>query len=111
MTIKQKVKKKMRSALCIGIASKNEGYEIVALEHGRELAAMRFPATTMGIEAIRSFLTGYTNHIRLAVAGVAALSLALALGNNPSVETFIVSSNTSIADQAAALAHYADHTL
>jgi hypothetical protein len=47
----------------------------------------------------------------LAVAGVAALSLALALGNNPDVETFIVSSNTSIADQAAALAHYADHTL
>jgi len=112
MTNKQwKVEKKMRSALCIGIASKNEGYEIVALEHGRESAAMKFPATTMGIEAIRSFLTSYSNHVRLAVAGVAALSLALALGNNPGVETFIVSSNTSIADQAAALAHYADHTL
>ncbi len=83
----------------------------MALEHGRESVAVEFPATSMGIEAIRSFLTCYSNHVRLAVAGVAALSLALALGNNPGVETFIVSSNTSIADQAAALAHYADHTL
>ena len=101
----------MRSALCVGIASKSEGYEIVALENGRESAAMKFPATAIGIEAIRGFLNGYSNHVRLAVAGVAALSLALALGNHPGVETFIVSSNTSIADQAAALAHYADHTL
>ncbi len=100
----------MRSALCIGIASKNEVYEIVALERGKESVAMKFPATALGIEAIRSFLTGYSNRVRVAVAGVAALGLGLTLGSNPGVETFIVSSNTSIADQAAALAHYADHT-
>ena len=112
MTILQeKVKKKMRSALCIGIASKNDGYEIVALEHGRESAAMKFPATTIGIEAIRGFMNSYSNHVRLAVAGVAALSLALALGKNPGVEAFIVSSHAGIADQPAALAHYAHHTL
>ena len=100
----------MRSALCVGIASKNEVYEIVALERGKESVAMKFPATALGIEAIRSFLTGYSNRVRVAVAGVAALGLGLTLGSNPGVETFIVSSNTSIADQAAALPHYADHT-
>lgn len=101
----------MNSAFCIGVASKSGVYEIVALDHGKESAAMKFPATAMGIEALRSFLTSYSSHVRLAVAGVAALSLALALGNDPGVETFIVSSNTRIADQAAALAHYADHAL
>ena len=100
----------MRSALCVGIASKNEVYEIVALEHGKESVALKFPATALGIEAIRSFLTCYSTRVRVAVAGVAALGLALTLGNNPGVETFIVSSSAGIANQAAALAHYADHT-
>ena len=103
--------KNMRSALCVGIASKNETYEIVALEHGKESAAMRFPATALGIEAIRSFLNSHSSKVRVAVAGVAALALGLTLGNNPGVETFIVSSNANIANQAAALAHYADHAL
>lgn len=101
----------MSSDLCIGIASKNEVYEVVALEHGREPVEMKFPATLMGIEAIRGFLSSCGNHVRVAVAGVAALSLALAVGNAPGRLTFIVSSSTSIADQATALAHYADHTL
>ena len=43
----------------------------------------------------------------MAVAGVAALSLALNLGNACGRETFIVSS--AIADQAVALARYAEH--
>ena len=102
--------KNMRSALCVGIASKNEIYEIVALEHGKESVAMKFPATALGIEAIRSFLTGYRNKVRVAVAGAAALGLGLTFGSNPGVETFIVSSSANIANQAAALAHYAHHT-
>ena len=97
----------MNSDLCIGIASRNGVYEVTALEHGRASAVMKFPATGVGIEAIRTFLSGYSDHVRLAVAGVAALGLALALGNVPGRETFIVSS--SIADQAPALAHYAEH--
>jgi len=43
----------------------------------------------------------------MAVAGVAVLSLALNLGNACGRETFIVSS--AIADQAVALACYAEH--
>lgn len=68
---------------------------------------MKFPATGMGVEGIRIFLSGYTYPVRMAVAGVAALSLALNLGNVFGRKTFIVSS--TIADQAVALARYAEH--
>jgi len=98
----------MNSDLCIGIASKNGEFEIAALEHGKTSAVMRFPATGMGIEAVRGFLNSYGHPVRLAVAGVTAVSLALALGNGLGRETFIVSS--AIANQAVALAHYAEHT-
>jgi hypothetical protein len=100
---------KMNSELCIGIATRNGAYEVAALDHGRASAVVKFPATRIGIEAIRTFLAGYGNHLRLAVAGVTALSLALALGDVAGRETFIVSS--SIADQAVALAHYAKHAI
>src|ERR1035437_5271828 len=99
----------MNADLCIGIASRNGNYEIATLEHGKTSVVMKFPATRMGIEAIRGFLSCYASPVRLAVTGVAALSLALALGNVPGRETFIVSS--TIANQATALAHYAEHTV
>lgn len=93
--------------LFVGIASKNDTLEIVALEHGHAAAVMKFPAGKSGIEAVKGFLSHYGTHIRVAVAGVAAISLAMALGNAPKRETVIVSS--SIASQAASLAHYAEH--
>ncbi|MBL0354440.1 MAG: hypothetical protein IPP03_17985 [Dechloromonas sp.] len=43
----------------------------------------------------------------MALAGVAALNVALSLGNACGRETFIASS--TIADQALALARYAEH--
>ena len=97
----------MNPDLCIGIAATHETLEIAALEPGKAAVVIKFPATGMGVAAIRLFLTGYTNPVRMAVAGVAALSLALSLGNVCGRETFIVSS--AIADQALALAHYAEH--
>ena len=97
----------MSSDLCIGIASTNDSLEVAALEPGKTAVVMKFPATGMGIEGIRVFLSGYANPVRMAIAGVAALSLALTLGNVCGRETFIVSS--AIADQAVALARYAEH--
>ena len=97
----------MNSGLCIGIASTNESLEIAALEPGKAAVVMKFPATKMGVEGVRLFLSGYSEPLRLAVAGVAALSLALSLGNACGRETFIVSS--AVADQAVALARYAEH--
>ncbi|TXT27767.1 MAG: hypothetical protein FD131_3572 [Rhodocyclaceae bacterium] len=93
----------MSSDLCIGIASTNDSLEIAALEPGKAAVVTKFPATVMGIEGIRAFLSGYANPVRMAVAGVAAVSL----GNVRGRETFIVSS--AIADQAVALARYAEH--
>lgn len=97
----------MNSDLCIGIASTTDSFEVAALEPGKLAVVMRFPATGMGVEGIRVFLSSYGNPVRMAVAGVAALSLALNLGNVCGRETFIVSS--AIADQAVALARYAEH--
>ncbi|MDP2882875.1 MAG: hypothetical protein Q8N89_15005 [Azonexus sp.] len=97
----------MNSDLCIGIASTNDALEIAALEPGKAAVVMKFPATGMGVEGIRIFLSGHSEPVRMAVAGVAALSLALSLGNACGRETFIVSS--AIADQAEALARYAEH--
>jgi len=101
------VKENMNSDLCIGIASTNESLEIAALEPGKAAVVMKFPATGMGVEGIRIFLSGYANPVRMAVTGVAAVSLALTLGNVCGRETFIVS--PTIADQAVALARYAEH--
>jgi hypothetical protein len=97
----------MSSDLCIGIAATHDSLEIAALEPGKTVVIMKFPASGMGIEGIRVFLSGYANPVRMAVAGVAALSLALNLGNVCGRETFIVS--TTIADQAVDLARYAEH--
>jgi 2-keto-3-deoxy-6-phosphogluconate aldolase len=101
------MKENMNSDLCIGIASRKEAYEVAAMETGKTTVLMRFPATKMGREAIKSFLAGYGRSLRLAVAGGAALNLALALRSSSVGETFIVS--TAVADQAVALARYAGH--
>jgi len=101
------VKEIMNPDLCIGIASTYDSLEVAALEPGKAAVVMKFPATGMGVEGIRHFLSGYTNPVRMAVAGVAALSLALSLGNVCGRETFVVSS--SIAEHAVDLARYAEH--
>lgn len=95
----------MNSDLCIGIAASHESLEIAALQRGQAAVLMKFPASDIGLEEAKAFLTSYRRPMRLAVAGVAALSLALAVGNVPYRETFIVA--TSVADQAVALANYA----
>ena len=99
----------MNTDLCIGISSKNDVLEIAALECGRPAVAMTFPSTGMGLEAIKLFLGGYENSIRLAVAGAAALSIALALGDAIQREVFIVSG--AMAGQPVALAQYAQRAI
>jgi hypothetical protein len=104
-----KAKETMSRELCIGIASKDGSLALAAFESGRPAVEVNFPATEMGVEAIKIYLVSCREPVRLAVAGVAALTLALALGNLPGRrETFIVSS--AVAAQPNALAHYARHT-
>lgn len=99
----------MNTDLCIGISSKDSVLEIAALKSGQPGLAMIFPATGMGLEAIKIFLAGYGNPVRLAVTGVAALTVALTLGDITRYEVFIVS--PTIASQPVALAQYAQHAV
>ena len=99
----------MTTPLCIGICSTPDSYDIAALDGGKTMVAMKFPATAMGVEGIRHFLASQASPLRLAVAGVTALSLALSLGNAPRREVFILSS--SAGHQPVALAHYAERSI
>ena len=98
----------MSPELCIGIAWKDGSLALATLESGRPTVEVNFPATEIGVEAIKIFLANCREPVRLALTG-ASLSLALVLGNGPGRETFIVSS--AVADQPIALAHYAGHML
>jgi hypothetical protein len=102
-------KKHMNTDSYIGIIAKHDSLEVASREAGKDAITMTFPATGMGIEALGLFLASHGNPVRLAVAGVAALSTALALGNVPFRETFIVSS--CVATQAADLARYVEFAL
>lgn len=102
-------KKHMNPDLYIGIISKSDTLEVATRESGKTSITMTFPATGMGVEALRQFLTNHGNPVRLAVAGAAALGVAFALGNVPIRETFIVSS--AVATQAVDLARYAEHAV
>jgi hypothetical protein len=99
----------MNPDLYVGIISRCDTLEVAARQTGRTTITMTFPATGMGIEALRQFMACHGNPARLAVAGAAALGVALALGNVPFRETFIVSSG--VAKQAVELVRYAEHVV
>ena len=98
----------MKHHLCIGVAASTDVLALAVLETGHSAVVSSFPAGGIGIAAINGFLTAHDEPVRLAVAGAAALNLALALGNAVGRETFIVSS--TIADQPVALARFAWRT-
>lgn len=98
----------MNTDLCIGIFAQKDTLEIATLQTGKAAVLLKFPATEVGVEAIKGLLASYGASIRIAVSGVAGLSLALSLGNLSGRETFIVS--VAVADQAMALARYAAYT-
>lgn len=99
----------MNPNLYIGIVSKHDMLEVATQEPGKAAITMTFPANGMGVEALRQLLASHGNPVRIAVAGAAALSTALALGNVPFRETFIVSS--AVATQPVDLVHYAEHAV
>jgi hypothetical protein len=97
----------MDTGISVGIMVRNNILEVAAIELGKATAAIAFPDTRMGREALKGFLASRHCSIRLAVAGAASLGVALALGNFSGREVFIVSS--AVADHAVALARYAKH--
>ena len=95
----------MSPELCMGILADDNGLQGAALEANRPVITLRFPRSPMGVEALKGFLANYQQGVRLAVTGATALHIALAVGNVAEREVFILSA--AVADQPAALAHYA----
>jgi hypothetical protein len=95
----------MSSDLCIGIVPRDGSLALAALDPDHPAVQVDFPATPMGVAAIKIALMDHQRPVRLAVAGDAALDLALALGTEPGLETVVVSS--AVANQPMALARYA----
>ena len=94
----------MNPKRCIGIASKEGSLSVAVFESGHSALEVRFPANEIGLRAIGIFIASCREPVRLAVAGAAALSVALTLGDSPGRgETFIVSS--ALAAHPLALAH------
>lgn len=82
--------------------------EIATLD-GEHIESLSLPASPYGIDLLKARLAGLQKPVRLAVSGTAALGLALALGQGPVTEVFIVSS--AVADQPVALAQYAERAI
>jgi hypothetical protein len=97
----------MDTDLSVGIIARNNMLEVAVVKLGKVTAAITFPDTHMGLEALKGFLASHRCSIRLAVAGAASLGVALAVGNFSGREAFILS--LAVADQAVALARYAEH--
>ena len=94
----------MTNEVCVGIAARAEEFDVVVLDAGRPAISLQVPASDSGLRTILSHLDP-NRSARLAIAGAAAIALALTLGQGPRREVFIVSS--AVASQALALAHYA----
>lgn len=94
--------------LYVGIVAGNDTLKVAARHAGNVLAAADFPANVAGREALRLYLSSCGIPVRLAVAGAAALGIALFLGNAPRFETFIISKgHLNHAAELARIAEYA----
>lgn len=94
----------MTSDVCFSIVSKDGLLAATAQQAGRAAAEMNFPANAMGLEVIKVILDDYDNPVRVAVTGLGAVGLGLALQDGPRREVFIVSS--AMADKPGTLARY-----
>lgn len=92
---------------CIGIAAGPEQIQVLVLNPGGASSSLQVPASAHGVSMLRGFLR-QRREVRLAIAGVAAVTLALALGSAAQGEVFIVSS--AVASQPLALAQFASRT-
>lgn len=90
----------------IGIALHNGMFGVDTRRAGQNPAIASFPADERGIESLKRYVASMSGPVRLAIAiSAATIGLALALGEPPEREVFLVSPLR--ADQAAALANFA----
>ena len=90
----------------IGVAIDNGIFHVLVRRTGRNPASATFPSDERGTEMLKRYVASIREPVRLAiVVSAATISIALALGEPPEREVFLVSPR--VADQASALATYA----
>lgn len=98
--------------VCIGIAQQDDWLTVVTRQAGKIIGEIRFPAHASGQQALHTYLARWQAPLRLALlASGTGLSLALALGNHPGREVFLVRADSFSASGAQPLAHYAERSL
>lgn len=99
----------MSAGLCVGVAAGRERLELVLLGARPRLCRVSFPSNAIGWAALRGFLAGHRQPVRIAVAGVAALGFALAVGNASERRVLIIA--PALAKTAHQLAVHAKNNL
>lgn len=99
----------MNAGLSVGVAAGREQLEMVVLGATPPMCRVRFPSNAIGWAAVRGFLASQRLPVRMAVAGVAALGFALAVGNANDRRVVIVS--PTVAKTALKLAEHAKNNL
>ena len=99
----------MNAGLSVGVAAGSEQLEMVVLGAKPAMCRVRFPSNSIGWAAVRGFLASQRLPVRMAVAGVAALGFALAVGNANDRRVMIVSPTE--AKTALKLAEHAKNNL
>lgn len=99
----------MNEGLSVGVAAGAQRLELVLLGARPRLCRASFPSNAMGWAAVRGFLAGYRQPVRIAVAGAAALGFALAVGNAQERRVLIVA--PALAKSALKLAVHARNNL
>ena len=98
----------MRTVAHIGIAIDQGIYRVLILRIGQHPESANFPSDERGTEMLKRYVASVREPVRLAIAiSVASIGIALALGEPPEREVFLVS--PVVANQPSALASFAAH--
>jgi hypothetical protein len=111
ITLAQDRTAKADGKVYVGIALVGQDIQLAVRAGGREVVQGSFPAGALGRAALLIYLTDLQTPLRLAVAGVgaAALTLALAVGAQHDREVYLVSGHAPPA--VADLARYAQRAI
>lgn len=101
----------MNSDLYVGIMFADDHLDVTTIDNRQHATHISFPATLLGLDAIHNFLNkcARSAHLAIAIAGNAALELAVSLKNLLDAHVFVVSS--AMASQSRELALYAKATV
>ena len=96
----------MKPMAYIGITLNDGIFRVMVLRKGQHPESVSFPSDERGTEMLKRYVAGMREPVRLAIAvGVATIGIALALGEPPEREVFLVAAR--VADQPSTLASFA----